>query len=194
MQRTLNIPDSIPFTSRGQTVTMDATKLTDEILVNMILAWQGVTDAASGAAKDAAIAVGKFGDDPDMADKAVKAWLATDDGKGMVAASALRMMQAKVDATESGVWNVRGNGGAPRDDRTLAIVRIIGRLVKDKKAWNALTYGERVAKASENFEANATKLEPMVEPEIAAINAERKAREDAKAEAATLASEVTITL
>lgn len=191
----ISLPDTLSFESRGVIVTRATADFPADILSRMLMDYQGVMDSASGASAQAAIAAlgeSEAMDGTKMTPKA-KAWAATDAGKAAITDATKAAMDNKVKALVEGKWTVR-TAGAAYSDKDQAIVRIIGRLVKDKKAWTAMSYAEKAKAAAAQFTANAAKLEPLVAPEIAAMEAERKAREDRKASAAALANNITITI
>lgn len=97
-------------TSRGQSVTVEWSKLSDDIKGQLMIygAIQKIGDAASGAAKSAC--EGHFGTgDFNKAD--AKAWLESESGKKAAGEEALRMMQKSLDALLAGKWAIRESSG-----------------------------------------------------------------------------------
>lgn len=114
----LSFPSKHGVTSREETVLVDVTKLSSDILAKLALhgLTQKIADAASSASGDAcAKHFGAGWKEVAKADRS--AWLATDKGKAEVAEFTRNAMQAAMEVLLSGEWSARGEGGgtAPVD-------------------------------------------------------------------------------
>ena len=104
---------------------------------------------------------------------------------------ALAAMQKACDALLRGEWRVKGAATAS-DPETVALVRLVAKAIdkESKKAWNALSGGEQIAKANEYREAFASDI--PAELELMAKEAEERAQ--AAIRKAELAKRVSIKL
>lgn len=158
----IELPAAITITSRGQSVTLDMTKLTPEIVARLAVhgATQKVSDAASNATKVAA------------------------DSGALVDDVTVSLMSKAVDALLKGEWAQR-TGGDGVDERTRVARQVTQATVKAKlgatspewKAFTGLSDAEQVAKLDEWFADNAEVLTNAVDAEIA----ERAAKRERKA-------------
>lgn len=200
MERTININDTYVITSRGLSVTINAAKLSDEILSKVFDygITQVISDAASGA-KMAALSE-KFGDKADAKDTEQNKWIASDAGKAKAAEHAQSLMQGKVDALLAGDWTTRGTGYGMEG---VAVMRLVAALLEPKsaeaKAWAKLSWTEKMAKAMDNAKAHPDYFtESRIADMVATIEAERKAKRERDAQAererAALAGKVKIKL
>lgn len=113
---------SVMVSSRGQTVKIDLTTLSDDILRALLAhgVVQKVGDAASAAKQQAILS--EFGDNYNKAD--AEKWAATPQGEKAIGAQALLMMQKAVDALNEGRWAIReGTGTRTRwtEEQSLAL-------------------------------------------------------------------------
>lgn len=122
MEITINLPNSIVAASRGQSVTLDFSKLTTELIAQLVLhgAKQKISDAAAGAGK-------------------AENWI---DGETSDNQAALRMMQTTVTNLENGEWGKVRGGGNNDPEYMPALLAMLRDLVRDdaamKKAYKAL--------------------------------------------------------
>lgn len=168
MEIQINIADTHEVTSRGKVVTVDLTKLSDEIVAKLVLhgLTQKVADAAAGA-------LGAAMPDYDNATKAErKAW--AEANADVIAEHAVEQMQAVADRLQSGEWGVeRGNGGAGLTSEQTAIIAVADELLKPAqwkakiKDWDTMTTAERKAAKWGLLENN---------PKIEALRAEAQRR------------------
>lgn len=114
----VTLPTKHGVTSRDETVMVDMTKLSADILAKLALhgLTQKIADAASGAAGDAcAKHFGAGWKEVAKADRT--AFLATDAGKASVAEFTRAAMESAMETLLAGDWSARGEGGgaAPVD-------------------------------------------------------------------------------
>jgi hypothetical protein len=113
---------TVEVSSRGQSIKIDLTRLSDDILRALLAhgVIQKVGDAASAAKQQAILS--KFGDEYNKADAAK--WAETTQGESAIGDQALLMMQKAVDALYEGRWAIReGTGTRTRwtEEQTLAL-------------------------------------------------------------------------
>ena len=153
------LPASLVIESRGTSVTMDVTKLTDEIVAKLVLhgLTQKVSDSAASALTDAGFKGQKFAD--------------LTEGQQAEVQKAAREAMTKVAASlESGEWGVERTGGAGVDPVTAEIRSMLRPDYKaawiaenNKEGWKALEEAEIVAAIDELFAAQDADTQDAIE-------------------------------
>lgn len=116
----------VEVNSRGRAVKVDLTKLSNDILANLLTHGliQKVGDAASAAKKQAILDT--FGDDFNQAD--AQKWSESEAGERAISDKAQAMMEKAVDALLEGRWAIREGTGTvsrwtPTQDKALEMAR-----------------------------------------------------------------------
>jgi hypothetical protein len=146
MERTVKLADTFTVTSREQEVTVDLTKLTDEIIARAAVHGlrQKISDAAASAATVAAVAAlgdKKEGQTKDEYLKLVKAWRDNPGNEPAIADVAKSLMVKARDALLAGTWAAERQAGADAIDLVpinYALSVYAVRLAHDIEGWSTM--------------------------------------------------------
>lgn len=168
----IETPDSLDVQSRGLTVTVDITKLPEDIIAHAVLHGlkQRIADSAAGAAYSACLAA--IGTEKAKHKANVSEWTGDESNRMAIAKEGERMMLATVATLEGGDWGVVRTGGGGVDPvrakaRQLAAVDLkLALTARDgnAKAYTGLATAAKhetldafIDKASKDYLADARK-------------------------------------
>jgi hypothetical protein len=181
MEITITLADTINVESRGQTVILDTTRLTAEIVARAAAHGlrQKIGDAAAGAAMSAAVAA--IGNRPEsMAKeeyaKRLAAWAKNEGNADAIAAEAGRMMARVRDAIAEGTWAAERQSAEKMDMAPVnyAISVYGAALARDIAGWSTMKAADRRVAANEWLDTKDGRRAAIV----AKIEAERAAMDD----------------
>lgn len=160
----IELNDTVVSMRNGASVTVDASKLSPEMVAELL----------------------SYGIGQKVRDSASQASTVAKDTDGDVKAIAQGLMDDCIAAIYAGEWSRRGEGSGA-DPRTLVVRSIVRKAIKEKLGsksadwakFTGLSDSDQLAKLDETYESNKAIFDPAVDEEIA--RREKLAKEKSKA-------------